>query len=140
MSADFEYAVYHIKYHTSTPGRSLTASNSEDSSKEGGAAPLGPLSLVAPGDNEMRRESDRQGRFHRMKAVVEMVLREIDECGIMRKPSWDGVRALLLMPSLGSPRRQPHRSGQHAPLLVGIVARIPRRTRQLRKHLPNCGL
>jgi hypothetical protein len=49
------------------------------------------------GDNEMRRESDRQRRFHRMKAVVEMVLREIDECGIMRKPSWDGVRALLLI-------------------------------------------
>jgi hypothetical protein len=64
---------------------------------DGGGAPLGPLSLVAPGENEMRRESDRQRRFHRMKAVVEMVLREIDECGIMRKPSWDGVTALLVI-------------------------------------------
>lgn len=64
---------------------------------EGGGAPLGPLSLVAPGENEMRREGDRQRRFSRMKSVVELVLREIDECGIMRKPTWDGVRSLLLI-------------------------------------------
>jgi hypothetical protein len=64
---------------------------------EGGGSPLGPLSLVAPGENEMRREGDRQRRFSRMKSVVELVLREIDECGIMRKPTWDGVRSLLLI-------------------------------------------
>jgi hypothetical protein len=64
---------------------------------EGGGEPLGVLSVKSPGSNEMRREADRQNRFENMRKVVEMALREIDEIGIMRKPTWDGVRVLLLI-------------------------------------------
>jgi hypothetical protein len=64
---------------------------------EGGGTPLGPLSPMSPGENEVRREGDRQRRFTKMKLAVQIILREIDECGVMRKPSWDGVRALLLI-------------------------------------------
>lgn len=64
---------------------------------EGGAAPDGPIDLTKAGEGEMKREADRQARKTRMVAVVELILRKMDEAGIMRKPSWDGVRALLLI-------------------------------------------
>nr|XP_018263170.1 uncharacterized protein I303_04663 [Kwoniella dejecticola CBS 10117]OBR85328.1 hypothetical protein I303_04663 [Kwoniella dejecticola CBS 10117] len=64
---------------------------------EGGGTPLEDISLLGPGDFEMRRETDRQKRRERMRSVAEVILREIDECGIMRKPTWDGVRVLLLV-------------------------------------------
>lgn len=64
---------------------------------EGGGESLGVLSVVSPGPNEMRREADRQTRFEQMRKVIEIALREIDEIGIMRKPTWDGVRVLLLI-------------------------------------------
>ena len=32
-----------------------------------------------------------------MKTAIDVILDEIDACGILRKPTWDGVRALLLL-------------------------------------------
>lgn len=64
---------------------------------EGGGEPLGPLPLGSPSENELRREADRQRRFQRMRGAVEVALKEIDEHGVMRKPTWDGVRSLLLI-------------------------------------------
>ena len=64
---------------------------------EGGEAPDGPIDLVHHGDGEIKREEDRKIRKSRMSGVLEVILTKMDECGIMRKPSWDGVRALLLI-------------------------------------------
>ncbi len=64
---------------------------------EGGGAPLAPMNLLGINEAEMRREEDRLRRKEAMKAVIQVVLKEIDESGLMRKPTWDGVRALLLV-------------------------------------------
>ncbi|WVW83759.1 hypothetical protein I302_105780 [Kwoniella bestiolae CBS 10118] len=64
---------------------------------EGGGAPLESISLLSPGDAEMNRENDRQKRKEKMRFVIEIILKEIDEYGLMRKPTWDGVRVLLLV-------------------------------------------
>lgn len=58
--------------------------------------PLTPISLVAVGEAEARRDVDRQRRLEKLNRVVRTILKEIDEYGILRKPSWDGVSALLL--------------------------------------------
>lgn len=71
--------------------------NGELDVPEGGLEPLGPLPLDNASDNELLRELDRQRRFSNMREAVEVVLKEIDECGVMRKPTWDGVRVLLLI-------------------------------------------
>jgi hypothetical protein len=55
------------------------------------------LSLLEPGKIEVKREADRQARFEKMKVAVDVILEEIDACGILRKPTWDGVRVLLLL-------------------------------------------
>ncbi|WVQ67810.1 uncharacterized protein L199_006015 [Kwoniella botswanensis] len=64
---------------------------------EGGGAPLEDISLLGPGDAEMKRENDRQKRKEKMKFVIEIILKEIDEYGLMRRPTWDGVRVLLMV-------------------------------------------
>ncbi|GMK59564.1 hypothetical protein CspeluHIS016_0801700 [Cutaneotrichosporon spelunceum] len=64
---------------------------------EGGGESLGPLNLVSAGESEVRRERDRQRRRDKFSGVVRTILREIDEYGILRKPSWDGIRAALLI-------------------------------------------
>ncbi|RXK40132.1 hypothetical protein M231_02589 [Tremella mesenterica] len=64
---------------------------------ENGGAPLLNVSLLHPSDAEASREADRQGRRAKMRYVVEIILREIDDAGILRRPSWDGVRVLLLL-------------------------------------------
>ncbi|WWC89458.1 uncharacterized protein L201_004382 [Kwoniella dendrophila CBS 6074] len=64
---------------------------------EGGGPALDEVSLLGPGDIEMKRENDRQRRKEKMRQVIEFILKEIDEHGLMRKPTWDGVRVLLLV-------------------------------------------
>jgi len=64
---------------------------------EGGGEPMRNLSLLDPGKDEVKREADRQARFAKMRVAVEIILQEIDACGILRKPTWDGVRVLLLL-------------------------------------------
>jgi hypothetical protein len=64
---------------------------------EGGDVPNLPVDLTRPNDAEVKRERDRQRRKEVMTSVVKVVLREIDECGVLRKPTWDGVRSLLLV-------------------------------------------
>lgn len=64
---------------------------------EGGGTSGTPISLLDPGKDEIKREEDRQTRFKKMRIAVEVVLEEIDGCGILRKPTWDGVRVLLLL-------------------------------------------
>jgi hypothetical protein len=64
---------------------------------EGGDAPDAPIDLHGQGEGEHKREADRRERKSRMARVVESILKSIDEAGVMRKPSWDGVRALLLI-------------------------------------------
>lgn len=64
---------------------------------EGGDSPMSNLSLLDPGKDEVKREGDRQARFEKMKVAVDIILTEIDACGILRKPTWDGVRVLLLL-------------------------------------------
>lgn len=59
--------------------------------------PIGPVNLMSRGDNEIRREQDRQRHTKKLHHVVRTILREIDDYGIMRRPSWDGVRSLLLI-------------------------------------------
>jgi hypothetical protein len=58
---------------------------------------MGNVSLLDPGKDEVKREADRQARFAKMRIAVDIILREIDACGILRKPTWDGVRVLLLL-------------------------------------------
>jgi len=55
------------------------------------------ISLLEPGLAEVKREQDRQTRFAKMRSAVEVILDEIDAAGILRKPTWDGVRVLLLL-------------------------------------------
>jgi hypothetical protein len=64
---------------------------------DGGGEPLTGISLLEPGLAEVKREQDRQTRFNKMRSAVEVILDEIDACGILRKPTWDGVRVLLLL-------------------------------------------
>jgi hypothetical protein len=64
---------------------------------EGGAVHGLATSLLEPNQDEVKRETDRQARWVKMKPVVQAILDEIDACGIMRKPTWDGVRVLLLI-------------------------------------------
>lgn len=64
---------------------------------EGGDAPDGPIDLVKYSAGEVKRENDRLARKVKMKPVLEIILKEIDEAGVMRKPTWDGVRALLMI-------------------------------------------
>jgi hypothetical protein len=64
---------------------------------EGGGEPVGQLDPLAVSDGEVKRERDRQTRKTKMAAVVQVILKEIDDCGVMRKPTWDGVRCLLLI-------------------------------------------
>jgi hypothetical protein len=64
---------------------------------EGGGDPINGISLLEPGQNETKREQDRQTRFEKMRVAVDVILEEIDACGILRKPTWDGVRVLLLL-------------------------------------------
>ncbi|OCF36737.1 hypothetical protein I316_01333 [Kwoniella heveanensis BCC8398] len=64
---------------------------------EGGGAPLESVNLFGPSDGEIKREADRQRRKDKMRHVVEIILKEIDDCGLMRKPTWDGVRVLLMV-------------------------------------------
>jgi hypothetical protein len=77
---------------------------------EGGDAPDGPIDLVQHGEGEIKREADRTRRKTIMAAVLEVILRRIDECGVMRKPSWDGVRALLLILPLTEGSSGPERA------------------------------
>jgi len=64
---------------------------------EGGGELMRNLSLLDPGKDEVKREADRQARFAKMRVAVDIILQEIDACGILRKPTWDGVRVLLLL-------------------------------------------
>lgn len=64
---------------------------------EGGDAPAGLVDLMKHNEGEIKREQDRQRRRAAMAQILEVILRRIDQCGVMRKPSWDGVRALLLI-------------------------------------------
>lgn len=63
---------------------------------EGGITPLRDVNLLEPGKNELEREEQRNIRFAKMRVPITLILEEIDACGIMRKPSWDGARVLLL--------------------------------------------
>ena len=64
---------------------------------DGGGPSLAGVSLSGVSDAERQREADRQRRWSKMRSVVEVVLREIDDSGVLRRPTWDGVRALLLI-------------------------------------------
>lgn len=64
---------------------------------EGGGETMTGISLLEPGLAEVKREQDRQTRFDKMRLAVEVILDEIDAAGILRKPTWDGVRVLLLL-------------------------------------------
>lgn len=64
---------------------------------DGGGEPVGPVNLIAVSEPALRRERDRQRRMEKTNRVVRVVLREIDELGLLRRPSIDGVRALLLI-------------------------------------------
>ncbi|WVR07145.1 hypothetical protein IAU60_004186 [Kwoniella sp. DSM 27419] len=64
---------------------------------EGGGAPIDDLDLIMPCEGEMIREADRTRRKERMRHVVEIILQEIDQYGLLRKPTWDGVRVLLMV-------------------------------------------
>lgn len=61
-----------------------------------GGEPL-PINILAPSDAELARDKDRLGRMDKMNRIIRTILREIDEHGLMRRPTWDGVRALLLI-------------------------------------------
>jgi len=65
--------------------------------EEGGESPDGPIDLVTQSVGEVKREHDRMARKARMEVALRYILKEIDEAGILRKPSWDGVRALLMI-------------------------------------------
>ncbi|BEI87789.1 uncharacterized protein CcaverHIS019_0105070 [Cutaneotrichosporon cavernicola] len=64
---------------------------------EAGGETVGPLNLLSASESEARRERDRQRRKEKFNGVVRTILREIDEYGILRRPSWDGIRAVLLI-------------------------------------------
>ena len=58
---------------------------------------LTTIDLSMPGAWEVQKERERQSRKQRLAEVVGVVLSEIDACGMMRRPTWDGVRVLLLI-------------------------------------------
>ncbi|OXM82077.1 hypothetical protein C364_00184 [Cryptococcus neoformans Bt63] len=64
---------------------------------EGGREPLTGVNVTNACPGEVQREKDRSVRKEKMKSVVEVILKEIDDCGVMRKPTWDGVRVLLMI-------------------------------------------
>lgn len=74
---------------------------------EGGDAPDEHVDLSKHSAGELKREQDRQRRKDTMRGVLEYILRRIDECGVMRKPSWDGVRALLMILPLTEGKLRP---------------------------------
>nr|ODN88362.1 hypothetical protein L203_02975 [Cryptococcus depauperatus CBS 7841] len=59
---------------------------------EGGGEPLQGISMYSAGEVESRREADRVRRKEEMKVVLDIILKEIDDCGILRKPSWDEIQ------------------------------------------------
>lgn len=64
---------------------------------EGGREPLTGVNVTNACPGEVQREKDRSVRKEKMKSVVKIILKEIDDCGVMRKPTWDGVRVLLMI-------------------------------------------
>lgn len=64
---------------------------------EGGREPLTGVNVTSACSGEVQREKDRSVRMEKMKSAVEVILKEIDDCGVMRKPTWDGVRVLLMI-------------------------------------------
>ncbi|ODN79767.1 hypothetical protein L202_03678 [Cryptococcus amylolentus CBS 6039] len=64
---------------------------------DGGGQPLDTINLDQPTEVELEREKHRARRRAKMKEVIEIILKEIDEAGLLRKPTWDGVRVLLLI-------------------------------------------
>lgn len=63
---------------------------------ESSSEPLATVSLASVGEGEARRDVDRQRRLEKLNRVLRTIIKEIDEYGILRKPTWDGVSALLL--------------------------------------------
>ena len=49
------------------------------------------------GADETERETQREMRRRNTQSAIRIVLKEIDEAAIMRKPSWDGVRCMLMV-------------------------------------------
>lgn len=47
--------------------------------------------------NEGEREVHREIRRRNTQSAIRVVLKEIDDAAIMRRPTWDGVRCLLLV-------------------------------------------
>lgn len=47
--------------------------------------------------HDQARDRDRLKRRAKTDGVVAKILKEIDDAGIMRRHSWDGVRCLLLI-------------------------------------------
>ncbi|KAL1413541.1 hypothetical protein Q8F55_001315 [Vanrija albida] len=74
---------------------------------DGGSEPIGPIHLHAPSDAEQRRQQERQRRSEKMARAVRVILKEIDDCAMMRRPSWDGVRCLLLIVPLSEGIQSP---------------------------------
>ncbi|TXT15729.1 hypothetical protein VHUM_00232 [Vanrija humicola] len=74
---------------------------------DGGSEPIGIIQLQAPSDAEQRRQQERQRRTEKMARAVRIILKEIDDCGMMRRPSWDGVRCLLLIVPLSEGIQSP---------------------------------
>lgn len=64
---------------------------------EGGREPLTGVNVTSACPGEVQREKDRSVRMEKMKSVIQVILKEIDDCGVMRKPTWDGVRVLLMI-------------------------------------------
>ncbi|WVQ72607.1 hypothetical protein IAR50_002165 [Cryptococcus sp. DSM 104548] len=64
---------------------------------DGGGPPLDTINLDERSEQELQREQHREERRIKMKHVIELILREIDQAGLMRKPTWDGVRVLLMI-------------------------------------------
>ena len=71
--------------------------NGELDVPEGGEVIDERVDLKVLGERERKREADRQKRRSKLKGLLEIILKEIDDFGILRKPSWDGVRSLLLV-------------------------------------------
>lgn len=64
---------------------------------DGGREPLTGVNVTSACPGEVQRETDRSVRMEKTKSVVKVILKEIDDCGVMRKPTWDGVRVLLMI-------------------------------------------
>jgi hypothetical protein len=57
---------------------------------------------ILPGVNvetaaRQARQYSREQRKRKANAVVRTILKEIDDAGVMRRRTWDGVRCLLLI-------------------------------------------